>query len=168
VHVATYPDIDQGRAAAERLAEERADGEQPTTPDVVELTQRAVEAAERGDWDAVMSPFAPHAVWDMSPQSLGVFEGRAAIRGFLEDWWRAYEELAVEVDEVLDLGKGIIVRVITQRGRLAGGMGEVCQRSADVFLWVDGLIERVTADLDIAEARAAAERLAKERSHADA
>jgi ketosteroid isomerase-like protein len=137
--------------------------QESTTPDLVELTRRAAEAAARGDWDTVMSFFAPHAVWDMSPQSLGIFEGRAAIRGFLEDWWRAYEELAVEVDEVLDLGNGVGVRVITQRGRLAGGSGEVCQRSADVFLWVDGLIERVTAYLDIEEARAAAERLAEER-----
>jgi ketosteroid isomerase-like protein len=137
--------------------------EKSTTPDVVELTRRAVEAAERGDWDAVVSFFAPHAVWDMSPQSLGVFEGRPAIRGFFEDWWRAYEELAVEVDEVLDFGNGVGVRVITQRGRLAGGGGEVSQRSADVFLWVDGLIERVTAYLDIDAARAAADRLAEER-----
>jgi hypothetical protein len=36
-----------------------------------------------------------------------------------------------------------------------------------VFLWVDGLIERVTAYLDIEEARAAAERLAEERAQAD-
>jgi ketosteroid isomerase-like protein len=137
--------------------------EESTTPDLVELSRTAVEASERGDWDAVMSFFAPHAVWDMSPQGLGIFEGRAAIRGFLEDWWRAYEELAVEVDEVLDLGNGVGVRVITQRGRLAGGTGEVRQRSADVVLWVDGLIERVTAYLDIDQARAAAERLAEER-----
>ena len=137
--------------------------QESSTPDMVELSRSAVEAAERGDWDAVMSFFAPNAVWDMSPQSLGIFEGRAAIRGFLEDWWRAYEELAVEVDEVLDVGNGVGVRVITQRGRLAGGTGEVRQRSADVFLWVDGLIERVTAYLDIDEARAAAERLSESR-----
>jgi ketosteroid isomerase-like protein len=137
--------------------------QESTTPDLVELTRRAVEAAERGDWDAVMSVFAPHAVWDMSPQRLGIFEGRPAIRGFLEDWWRAYEELAVEVDEVLDFGNGVGMRVITQRGRLAGSASEVRQRSADVFLWVDGLIESVTAYLDIEEARAAAECLAKER-----
>jgi ketosteroid isomerase-like protein len=136
--------------------------EESTTPDMVELSRRSVEAANRGDFDAMLSFFAPHAVWDMSPQSLGIFEGRAAIRGFLEDWWRAYEELAVEVDEVLDLGNGVGVRVISQRGRLAGGTGEVRQRSADVFLWVDGLIERVTAYLDIDEARAAAQRLAEE------
>jgi ketosteroid isomerase-like protein len=137
-------------------------GESPT-PDLGELTRRWVEAAERGDWDAVMSLAAPHAVWDMSPQGLGAFEGRPAIRGFLEDWWRAYEELAIEVDEVLDLGNGVGVRVITQRGRLVGGTSEVCQRSADVFLWVGGSIERVTAYLDIDEARGAAERLAEER-----
>ena len=36
-------------------------------------------------------------------------------------------------------------------------------RDARVMIWADGLIERTTAFLDIDEARAAAERLARER-----
>ena len=41
--------------------------------------------------------------------------------------------------------------------------GGVEFRDARVMIWADGLIERTTAFLDIDEARAAAERLARER-----
>jgi ketosteroid isomerase-like protein len=145
--------------------------DESTTPDLVELTRRVQEAGERGDWDAAMSFFAPGAVWDLSLIGLGMLQGRAAIRGFFEDWVGAYERLAFEADEVLDLGNGVGLRVATQRGRpagsTAGSSGEVRQRLANVGLWVDGLIERVTSYQDIDEARAVAERLAEERAQAD-
>src|SRR5437764_15330166 len=57
--------------------------EESTTPDLVELLRRADEAAERRDWDAVMSIFAPDAVWDQF--GMHVLDGRAAIRGYLDD-----------------------------------------------------------------------------------
>ena len=94
---------------------------------------------------------------------LGVFEGRAAIRDFLEDWLGAYDDLALEVEELLDLGEGVGFEVFTQRGCPAGSTGKVHQRSARVVLAVDGLIVRLTSYVDIDEARAAAERLAQER-----
>ena len=52
---------------------------------------------------AMHSFFAPDGVWDMSPLGMGTFEGRAAIRAFLEDWQGAYGEFGVEAEEVLDL-----------------------------------------------------------------
>jgi ketosteroid isomerase-like protein len=88
---------------------------------------------------------------------------RHAIRGFFEDWWGAYDDLAQEVEAILDLGNGVVFSVVTQRGRPAGSTGEVHLRAARVALTVEGLIERVTAYGDIDEARAAAERLAEER-----
>jgi ketosteroid isomerase-like protein len=141
----------------------RMASEESTTPDLVELSRRSQEAANRRDVDEAMSLFAPHAVWDISPMDLGVFQGRAAIRGFLEDWLRAYDSLAVEVEALLDLGDGVGLEVFTQRGRLTGSTGEVHQRSARVVRAVDGLTVRLTSYTDIDEARAAAERLAQER-----
>ena len=94
---------------------------------------------------------------------LGIFEGRDAIRHFLEDWLRAYDDLASETEEVRDLGGGVGIQVFTQRGRPSGSTGEVHQRSARVVLMVDGLIARLTSYADIDAACAAAERLAQER-----
>ena len=44
----------------------RAMPEESTTPDLVELAGRQLEAANRHDLDAFMSAFAPDAVYDAS------------------------------------------------------------------------------------------------------
>ncbi len=135
--------------------------EESTTPDLVELMGRAFEAANRRDLDAVASSFAEDATFD--GRALGDhFEGRAAIRSFLEDWFGAYEELEVGLEKVRDLGNGIVFAVVIQNGRLVGSAGHLRQREGWVFVWVRGLIARLAIS-DIDEARAAAERLAEER-----
>jgi hypothetical protein len=68
---------------------------------------------------------APDAVDDMSPVGMGVFEGQAAARGFMEDWWTSYEESEFEAEETLDLGNGVGFRVLVQKGRPVGSSGEV-------------------------------------------
>jgi len=59
--------------------------EESTTPDLVELTRRNFEAANRRDFDAVLSFFAPDAVWDASLSGVGIgtFEGSAAVRNLM-------------------------------------------------------------------------------------
>jgi uncharacterized protein (TIGR02246 family) len=135
--------------------------QESTTPDLVELMGRAFEAANRRDLDAVASSFAEDATFD--GRALGDhFEGRAAIRNFLEEWFGAYEELEVGLEEVRDLGNGVVFAVVAQNGRPAGSAGQLRQREGWVFLWVRGLIARLTIS-EVDEARAAADRLAKER-----
>ena len=91
------------------------------------------------------------------------FEGRAAIRSFIEDWFGTYEELDFGLEEVRDLGKGVVFAVVTQNGRPVGSAGHLRQREGWVYVWVRGLIERLATYGDVDEARAAAERLAEER-----
>ena len=135
--------------------------EESTTPDLVELVRRQFEAGNRRDLDAVTSSFAPDAVMD--GRALGDhFEGRAAIRSFIEDWFGTYEELEFGLEEVRDLGKGVVFAVVTQNGRPVGSAGHVRQREGWVYVWVGGLIAQFTIS-DIDEARATAERLAQER-----
>ena len=57
--------------------------EESTTPDLVELVRRRMDAGDSGDVDAMTSFFAPDGVWDSSPMGLEVYEGQAAIRRFL-------------------------------------------------------------------------------------
>jgi uncharacterized protein (TIGR02246 family) len=135
--------------------------EKSTTSDLVELVRRQFEAGNRRDLDAVTSSFAPDAVLD--GRALGDhFEGRAAIRSFIEDWFGMYEELEFGLEEVRDLGKGVLFAVVTQNGRPVGSAGHVRQREGWVYVWVGGLVAQLTIS-DIDEARAAAERLAQER-----
>jgi hypothetical protein len=50
--------------------------EESTTPDVVELMRSAFEALNRRDFDVMPRIFAPDAVYDLSSQGLGIYEGR--------------------------------------------------------------------------------------------
>jgi ketosteroid isomerase-like protein len=134
--------------------------EQSTTPDLVAVVRRQFEAVNRRDLDAVMSLCAPDGVYDTS-HGLGRYEGPAAIRGFLKEWWNAFEELRFELEEVLDLGNGVVFAVVRQDGRPAGSTGYVRAREAYVQQWVEGMCARVTTFGDIDEGRAAAERLAE-------
>jgi ketosteroid isomerase-like protein len=137
--------------------------EKSTTPDLVELAQSSFAAINRGDFDAFMSFWGPDPVSLTSDGGLGTFEGRAAIRGFFEDFVSSYEEFEVVAEEIVDLGNGVTYAILSQRGRPVGSSGEVRLRYASVGLSVNGLAVRVTNYLDIDKARAAAERLAEER-----
>jgi ketosteroid isomerase-like protein len=134
--------------------------EESATPDLLELTRGAFEAANRGDLDSTMSFYAPDAVWEAL--RLGTsFKGRDAIRGFVADWMGAYEELEFVLEELRDLGRGVVFAVIRQSGRPVGTVGRIQQREGWVFVWVYDKPVRVIAYYDIDEARAAAERLAE-------
>ena len=136
--------------------------EESTTPDLVALTRRFAEAAKSRDFDAMLSPFPPDAVWDAAP--LGVsFEGVAAIRRFFEEWIGSYEEFELEPEQVLDLGNGVGLVLMIQGGRPVGSTGVVRVRSGFVAVLVGAMIAQVTVYTDPDEARAAAERLAEER-----
>jgi ketosteroid isomerase-like protein len=137
--------------------------EESTTPDVVELASRQLEAANRGDLDAFMGVFALDAVYDASRDGLGVYEGQPAIRGLIGGWWSAFEDFRLTPEEFLDLGDGVAFAVLRHDGRPVGSTGYVNTRQAYVSVLVAGLVARMTVYRDIDEARAAAERLASER-----
>ena len=52
--------------------------EESTTPDLVELTRRQIEAVNRRDLDALLKTCAPDGVYDTGADGLGLFEGPAA------------------------------------------------------------------------------------------
>ena len=136
---------------------------EPATPDLVELARRAFQPTASRDVGGIMSFYRHDAVFDLSAGGLGVFRGRTAIQEFMEDWFRPYDRIATDLDAVVQIGSGVTFTVVTQKGRLADGGGEVAVHYAVVNVWVDGLIERTVNYTDIDEARAAAERLAEER-----
>ena len=135
--------------------------EQPTTPDLVERARRSLEAANRREIDRLSSFFRPDAVWE--GLAMGTFEGLAAIRGLFEDWINTWEEWEIEPEEILDLGNGVTLAVVVQKGRAAGSVNFIRLRYAEVSTWVDGRIAWNTTYTDMDEARAAATRLAESR-----
>jgi len=134
--------------------------EESTIPDPAELTRVVFEAVNRRDIDTVMSFFAPDAFL----AGFEVVEGRAAIRGFLDEWFGSFAELRFEVEEFVVLDDGVVLAVVHQEGRPVGVDGQVHQREGWAIHWsADGLLVRLTTHTDINEARTAAERLAQER-----
>jgi ketosteroid isomerase-like protein len=141
--------------------------EESTTSDLVELTRRWVDAWNRRDVDALMALLAPEAAWDAVAVGYEHLRGRTAIRAFIEEWLRPYEEFKLELEELLDLGNGVAFMVVDSTGRLVGGRGILQLRFAFAGIYDGGRIVSVTGYTDVHEARAAAERLAEERAQAD-
>jgi ketosteroid isomerase-like protein len=139
---------------------------EPSSSSAFELARRSFEAADSGDFDWMISFYGPESVFDMSPWGLGTHSGLLAIRTFFEDWIGAFDEFEMKVEEIRDLGNGVVFAVAIQDARPAGGRGNLRLRHAAVSLWLDGVAIRVTNYPDIEEGRAAAERMARsQRAH---
>jgi ketosteroid isomerase-like protein len=131
--------------------------------DVMRLTRAFCQAG--GDVDQEMSFYGPNPQYDLSAMGIGVFDGRAAIRTFLEGWMSSYDEYEEAAQEICDLGSGIAFASVRESARPLGSDAQARVQSVYGFVieWVDGKIARLTAYPDIGEARAAAERLAESR-----
>jgi len=81
----------------------------------------------------------------------------------MKEWASLSEDLQLDIEENRDLGGGVTLAVVRQRGRPAQSSAYLEFRYASVTEWRDGLIARLTPYTDVDEARAAAERLAEER-----
>jgi len=118
--------------------------EESTIPGLVERVRGSVQAGSDRDIDRALTFYAADAVWDMSPWGMSTFEGTEAIRGFMEEWLDAYEEYAMEAEEIVDLGNGVSFAVLLQKGRPVGSSGEIQLRYASTGEWADGLMTRAT------------------------
>jgi ketosteroid isomerase-like protein len=136
--------------------------EHPATPEPAELTLRVVASSSAADIDAVIRLCAADAVWDVHPWGLGTHRGRASIRRFLDGWIGGFDEYRIAVEQILDHGNGVVLALVTQYAGAERSRSRLTLRSASVFVWTDGLLQRVTHHRDIDEGRAAAERLARE------
>jgi hypothetical protein len=137
--------------------------EEATIPDLAELTERVYGFLNARDFDSVVANFGPTSAWDVSRWGLGTHTGLDAIRLFLHDWFGSMDEYEVQIEELHDLGNGVVSGVVLQTGHSPGSHGLLRVRSAPVFLWVDGRIAQVTLYPDIEQGHAAAEQLAGAR-----
>jgi ketosteroid isomerase-like protein len=136
--------------------------QESTTPDLVEVVTGLFEAADRGDWDAVLSAYASDAVLETDD---GIFDAMspARMRAFWEEVAGMFEDFRIKVETVVDLGSGIVYSVYRAEGRPLGSTGVVTERTGMVYEWVGGRIKRLIVRQDTDEARAAAEQLAESR-----
>ena len=139
--------------------------EESTTADPVGLTRALAEA---DGVEATMRFFCPGSIYDMSRFGLPVFEGYPAIRSFIEDWYGSYQQADDDLQEIIELGNGVVFAAVRETARPSGSP-EHAHVHADYSLvieWTGAKAARVTAYRDIDEARGAARRLAVERDRA--
>ena len=128
--------------------------------DLVALTRRSMQLTNERDFDAAMAVFAEDAAFDVSEAGVGRFEGREAVRAYLEDWIGSYERQEYTGWEGVDMGGGIVLVVATLEAQPAGTQALVQERWAFTVRWNGGAIAEVAASQDVERAREAAARLA--------
>jgi len=133
----------------------------PEESDVVRLTRAFCEVG--GNVDQEMRFYGPNPVYDLSAMGIGIFDGRAAIRTFLEGWMASYDGYEEAIQEIRDLGGGIAFASVRESARPLGSNAQARVQSVYGFVieWIDGKIARLTAYPDTEEALAAAKRLAE-------
>jgi uncharacterized protein len=123
--------------------------------DAIALVKRAYDALSRRDLEMIATLAAPDVeLVDPDLPGGGAFHGREGIRQFVKQWLEAFEELVVEVEDLVPVG-GRIVACLHQHGRSTSGV-PVELRDAHVWTIVDGRVSRVELYLTYAAARAAA------------
>jgi ketosteroid isomerase-like protein len=129
--------------------------------DLVERTRAILRAADRADFDAILPFYGPDAIWDT--RGGGTFEGVDAIRGLWEEYYGIFDDLRIEVEEIVDFGDGVVLAVNRQKARVIASDAHMQARQAFIYEWCGGLVVRVTQFGDIDEARTTAEGLVEQR-----
>jgi ketosteroid isomerase-like protein len=132
-------------------------------PNPAELARLQLDAVNRRDFDALLPYASPSFIYD-TPSGFGIYHGVAAVREFVEEYWKAFDELSFELEEFVDLGHGVTFAVNRQRALPSGSSAPVQAREAHITEWEDGLAVRTTVYTDVDAARAAAARLADSRA----
>jgi ketosteroid isomerase-like protein len=108
------------------------------------LVRAAVEAVDRGDWDAMLRDAAPSFELDLS-RAVGPVHGVYGldrVRSVLDDFAASWESLRFEAGELIDAGDHVVVPwTMYARGR--DGI-EVPSRVTWVWTVHDGAIARAT------------------------
>lgn len=113
-------------------------------------------AFERGDVAATLDAFSDDVEWDgrnLPDGALG--HGHAAIREHVERWAAQWSNWTLEIEDVQDVGRGVVLVNTRERGLSHSGV-EMDERHAELYLVRDGKIARRVGFSDPAEARAAA------------
>jgi uncharacterized protein len=110
--------------------------------EAADVVQQAYDAFGRGDIPAVIEAQSDNVTWEVAevlPQG-GSFRGKDGVQSFFEGLGQAWEEVAIDVDDLID-GGDQVVAVGVGRGKLRGG-GDAEYGFAHVFTVADGKVTR--------------------------
>ena len=115
----------------------------------VEIVRRIYAAVSEGDAPTVLATYDPEVEWDFSRSPFAtvfnrrIYRGHEGMRDLARERHReAWEDIADDLDELIDAGEHVICVVTSRgRGRLSGA--EVGRKHAAVWTIRDGKVTRV-------------------------
>jgi len=114
------------------------------TPDSVEVVRAYYEAFNAGDYETADDFMAEDAVADASRRQVepGVWYGRDAISAAARRVRETWERITIEPEELIPIGKDIVVAVVVNRAQAPASGVEVESRTAQVWTVKDGKADR--------------------------
>jgi ketosteroid isomerase-like protein len=110
----------------------------------VEVVQDALEAWAGGGFDALAEFWDAEIDWraaEGAPDDPGPISGVDAMRAYMQDWLDDFEDLSLELEELIDAGEQVVaVQRMSGRGKASGIETEI--RFAVVYTIRDGKIVR--------------------------
>jgi ketosteroid isomerase-like protein len=100
-----------------------------------DLIRNGYDAWNRGDVDGVMAVLDPAVEWQgyaHLPES-GTLSGRAEVRAWLERFLEAWEELEIELTELIESGERVVALV--RFHALGKGSGARVEGGVDAHVW---------------------------------
>jgi ketosteroid isomerase-like protein len=141
----TY-DIDEGRAAAERLAEERG---KAVAQENVEIVREIYRHLALGNFWAIAPLLDPQITWDWGPEmalveGTTVYHGPQGVEAATREWLKAWDGARIEPEEFYEAGEQVVafVRVVA---RPKHGGPEIEMHNASVWTVRDGLATGMTS-----------------------
>ena len=126
--------------------------------DRAEIIRASYEAFNRRDVEGLREWLHPEFEVELGSSmgfDRGNYRGEQGLQRFFASYWDAFEEISIEVEELI--GKGdAIVALIRARGRGAGSGAEVDARGPHLWIFRDGRVVRLALYEPLSEALAAA------------
>jgi ketosteroid isomerase-like protein len=107
----------------------------------VNFRRDAFQAFAGEDLTALAGLLDPEVEWRALEDS-GPQHGLEGVVQSLGAWYQVWDEVHVELEELIDAGSDDVVAVVRMRGRHAGSQGEVAERFFQIWSISDGKIVR--------------------------
>lgn len=110
----------------------------------VELVRRSFLAYEQGGLDALAEFWHPDISWRAAEGALddvGVFHGHDAMRRYYRDWEETFDEVSIEVEELIVAGDKVVAAV-RGVGKMKGSDAKIEIRYAIVLSFREGKISK--------------------------
>jgi ketosteroid isomerase-like protein len=124
----------------------------------VEMLHRTAAAFNRGDIEGALKEWAPDAVWDWTNSrgfNARVFRGHDDIRALWERFLETFDEVRVDVEDVVEVRDGLLIEENVSYFRGRDGV-ETQARSAWLITFRDGRLTSLTLYQTMHEALEAA------------